>query len=493
MARTIKDATLSDKDKRALKKLPGTAKPGPGAGGDKIFYHTITPGVLHLGYRRRKENTEGVWLARVYEKLEAGATGSPYKKYVLGRADDYRDADGKKVLSFNQARKAAEQKLEALEGEKEVATAPKPLTVREAMADYIAYLKAEKKTGDDAERRTNVHILPALGDKAIASLDKITLVKWRDSMAAAPARLRPKKSGEANYKPAPATPAEKRARRATVNRTMTILKAALNRAYDHDLVPSDKAWVKLKPFEAVEVARAGYLTVEQAKRFINAADAASGFRAIAHAALLTGCRYGELCRMRVRDFEYEQIAINESKSGKPRHVILDEEGIAFFNELTAGRPADQLMFLRAADDTASRRKEGMSDEEKQAWAASLQNRPMLAACKAAQITPAIGFHQLRHTYASLAIMNGTPLLVVATNLGHTDTRMVEKHYGHLTKSYMHEAIRAGAPKFGITSPGTVVPFKAQQPGKSDKSRFGVSKADILPLEADEMLVKKDRT
>jgi hypothetical protein len=46
-------------------------------------------------------------------------------------------------------------------------------------------------------------------------------------------------------------------------------------------------------------------------------------------------------------------------------------------------------------------------------------------------------------------MNGVPLLVVAGNLGHTDTRMVEKHYGHLAPSYQADEIRKGAPTFGI--------------------------------------------
>jgi hypothetical protein len=46
-------------------------------------------------------------------------------------------------------------------------------------------------------------------------------------------------------------------------------------------------------------------------------------------------------------------------------------------------------------------------------------------------------------------LNGVPLMVVAKNLGHADTRMVEKHYGHLAPGYVADAIRAGAPKFGI--------------------------------------------
>jgi hypothetical protein len=45
-------------------------------------------------------------------------------------------------------------------------------------------------------------------------------------------------------------------------------------------------------------------------------------------------------------------------------------------------------------------------------------------------------------------MNRAPLLVVAQNLGHSDTRMVEKHYGHLAPSFIADTIRAAAPTFG---------------------------------------------
>jgi integrase len=90
------------------------------------------------------------------------------------------------------------------------------------------------------------------------------------------------------------------------------------------------------------------------------------------------------------------------------------------------------------------------------WHDSEQTRPMIEACERAKIVPAIGFHGLRHTWASLAVMNGTPLMVVAKNMGHSDTRMVEQHYGHLAPSFVAEAIRAGAPKFGFKPSKTVV-------------------------------------
>jgi integrase len=79
---------------------------------------------------------------------------------------------------------------------------------------------------------------------------------------------------------------------------------------------------------------------------------------------------------------------------------------------------------------------------------------MADACERAKIKPPISFHGLRHTYASHAVMNGAPLLVVAKNLGHSDTRMVERHYGHLAPSYVADAIRKAAPRFGF-KPGNV--------------------------------------
>jgi integrase len=72
---------------------------------------------------------------------------------------------------------------------------------------------------------------------------------------------------------------------------------------------------------------------------------------------------------------------------------------------------------------------------------------MKIACASADIED-VSFHTLRHTWASLAVMAGAPLMVVAKNLGHVDTRMVERHYGHLAPSFVADAIRAAAPRFG---------------------------------------------
>ena len=119
----------------------------------------------------------------------------------------------------------------------------------------------------------------------------------------------------------------------------------------------------------------------------------------------------------------------------------------FFEDLTAGREGNDLMLPRPDGDP---------------WARTQQQRPMREACKRAGITPAANFHSLRHTYASLLVMADVPLVVVAENLGHADTRMCEKHYAHLSDTYRAESIRSKAPKLGIVKRGKVVRLGASR-------------------------------
>jgi len=238
-------------------------------------------------------------------------------------------------------------------------------------------------------------------------------------------------------------PERDRRRKATANRILTILKAALNRAWRDGKTPSDSAWRRVEPFESVESARVRYLSIAEATRLINASDA--DFRRLVRGALETGARYGELCALLVSDFNRDSgtIAIRQSKAGKPRHVVLTDGGAAFFRSITAGRAGSEFLFIKDNGD---------------AWLPSHQAAPMAEVNKRAAIDPPINFHGLRHTWASHAVMGGVPLIVVAKNLGHSDTRMVEKHYGHLAASYVADAIRAGAPRFDLAGGSNVLPI-----------------------------------
>ena len=53
-------------------------------------------------------------------------------------------------------------------------------------------------------------------------------------------------------------------------------------------------------------------------------------------------------------------------------------------------------------------------------------------------------------------MRGVPLAVIAAQLGHSDTRMVERHYGHMLPSYLAETVRAAFGSLGLVEPSNVV-------------------------------------
>jgi integrase len=400
MAGTIQEAKLSSPTSRSR------LKPGR-----QPHWHTITAGRDHLGWQRWPHDKAGRWLLR-------RRRGGSYSTEQIGIADDDRSADGISILSFDQARAKA---VELAAGE----TRPSGrVTVLQVMANYIDHLQSQGKSSKNAESAAGVHILPRLGELEVASLTSSQLQRWLADVA-----------GRGNLSITDKLDDEGvRKRRSSANRVFNILTAALNHAFDQRRVSSNDAWGRrVKKFRGVDAARARYLSVDEAQRLLNACD--PSFRLLVRGALETGCRYSELGRLEVGDFNSDAgtVHVRKSKSGKGRHVVLTDDGARFFARVSAGQPKSHLMFTRPNG---------------RAWGPSNQGAHMAQANEHAKIDPPITFHGLRHTWASLAVMNGVPLMVVAKNLGHADTQMAEKHYSHLAPSYVSEAIRAGAPKFG---------------------------------------------
>ena len=112
-----------------------------------------------------------------------------------------------------------------------------------------------------------------------------------------------------------------RRRRSSANRTLTILKAALNHAWREGKTPSDDAWRRVRPFPEADAARVRYLNTDEARRLLNACD--EDFRKIVEAALLTGARYGELAAMTVSDFNRQRhgpYSHEQGREGAPRRI-----------------------------------------------------------------------------------------------------------------------------------------------------------------------------
>jgi integrase len=394
---------------------------------------------LSLGYRKSSEG--GTWIMRRYNPERRRHAESR-----LGTADDNRDADGVDALDFGQA----QRKLLEAARQQVMHSTGQLYSVADAVRDYVDWQRSHRKSAADTEAKLKTYVLPRLGERLIADLKPSDFDTW---LAEALKRKRKARKGPTNKAadgepdpplPTPPTPEElserQRRRKATLNRVINSFKACLNHAYAAGKVPSRDAWSRLQKFRSADSARLRWLTVDEAKRLQNAS--AKDLRPLVTAGLLTGCRAGELLAMRAGDFDprSKTVLVADSKAGKPRHVPLTADGVTLFEDLTAGKIDSEPIFRRA---------------DGSAWYRMALMRLMADACKRAKVSPAATFHTLRHTFASHLVQEGVPLIFVADALGHRDARMVEKHYGHFSKSAVADMIRAKLPSFGAVAAGNV--------------------------------------
>jgi len=258
------------------------------------------------------------------------------------------DADGVTVFDFwqaqDQARNWAERQRLIAAG----VLRADPYKVADAVKDYLSEIAAEKKPAavQGAKYVFDAWILPDLGSLQVDRLTTDRLVRWRNKIATEPKRVRTKRTAsEPARRQTPDDEDARRARKATANRILTMLKASLNRAFYADRVSSDSVWRKVKPFKRVDEAVVRYLSLEEIRRLVDACP--EDFRKLVEAALYTGCRYAELACLKYEDYNNDSgtLSVRLSK-GKNRHVVLTDEGKVAFRRWTIGHRSGERIFLR---------------------------------------------------------------------------------------------------------------------------------------------------
>jgi integrase len=405
---------------------------------DEPYWRLISEG-LYIGYRKGPRG--GVWRVR---RLADGK----YTKASLGQADDVLDADGTQVLDWSQAQEAAQAFDRDIKQSDGIIRSP--LTVSKAIERYMEDYRARAKAAGIATAQgfINAHILPAFGEREVSSLTSDDIKSWFNKVATKPARLRTGKGVRKQaHREKPKTDDEKRARQATANRVLTVLKAILNKTFHDNLVPTDAAWRRVKPFKNTDDGAIRYLKPDESTRLVNTCPV--DLRALVRGALYTGARFGELARLTVADVDTiaARVYISPaSKSGKPRHVPLNQEGTQFLADLIAGRPGTERVFLKA-DGTS--------------WGHNHHMRAFVQANADARISPPARFHDLRHSYATMiANLPGNTLDVLAEILGHADTRITRKHYAFLFDDTKKRAV-ANLPSLGYESTGKVTALQSR--------------------------------
>ena len=401
---------------------------------DAIYWSRFGRGRA-IGYRRGI--LAGSWFARI--RLKNGK----FKQTRIGQADDELSPNGISVFSFPQALAAAEiwctefgdkaiDRYLKWEKTPQYPALPKspPYTVAHAVVDYLEWYREYRQGFDRAYYIASAFIFPDLGHYPVKDLTSVILRQWQTKLSEMPPRVRSGSVKEQKYLLLPKNADYLRRRQNTANRNFSILRAALNRAFERGLVEDDTAWAKVRSFRGVSRRKVRFLEKDEIKSLIQSCP--QDLAKLVCGAVLTGCRIGELQRMIVNDFsdEYHRMSVTDAKSKEVRNVSLSNEGIEFFKMMTKGRNKSAHIFVKSNGT---------------AWRRGGYWKNFKIACAEAGIIPPIRFHDLRHTYASQAAMAGISLKIVSVQLGHTDMRTVEKYYARLGSAHIDEVIQDKLP------------------------------------------------
>lgn len=212
----------------------------------------------------------------------------------------------------------------------------------------------------------------------------------------------------------------------TVNNHLTILKRCLRVALEWGRLESMPKTALLKTTSQ----RLDFLSPSESKQLIQGYHEPM-WREMLLLALRTGLRLGELCALDWQDIDFQnkQLAVNRSivrgivgtpKSGKPRYIPLTDEVCKAIYER---RQRKGFVFHRGNGEPLTDR---------------MASNAIQRACKQSGVR-CIGWHTLRHTFASRLVSEGVALNVVQVLLGHSTIAMTMR-YAHLAPSATRVAI-----------------------------------------------------
>ncbi|MGB8657619.1 MAG: tyrosine-type recombinase/integrase [Candidatus Zixiibacteriota bacterium] len=232
----------------------------------------------------------------------------------------------------------------------------------------------------------------------------------------------------------------------TFNRYLELLKSALNKAVEWELLRENRirGFKRLKSDRSRQIR---FLTTEEIKLVLDSAD--EFMRRVILIFLCTGLRRSELVFLEWRDIDFDNGLIYvqskpefgfHPKSYKPRSIpICNDLRTFLFDMPQAGR----FVF----DDGHNQPLHHPNTYYKE----------LTKIYKKAGIEGA-NLHTLRHTFASHLIMKGVDPRTVQEYLGHSSLQVTEK-YSHLSKSHKREAIN-------VLSFGADIETKPKQIGQA---------------------------
>lgn len=294
---------------------------------------------------------------------------------------------------------------------------------------FLAHVAAANGLAEQQGKRQtfDAHLLPVFGEMSLEAITSEVLSAYVG------AKLK------SDYSPK------------SINNHLTMVRSALACAVEWGLL----ARLPRIPWAKVPEQKFDWFTFDEADRLL-AADVREPFALMIHAAIRTGLRIGELLALQwqhidlvrgvIRVERAVSVGVEKApKNGRHRTIPIAPKLLAAlkaYKQLRAG-------YVFGSGETRLRRNE--------------TRRPLWNACAKAGLRQ-VGWHVLRHTFASHLVSRGVPLNTVRELLGHSTIAMTLR-YAHLAPAAAAAAVALlEAPGSGEEASGEVSATNQQKNG-----------------------------
>lgn len=211
----------------------------------------------------------------------------------------------------------------------------------------------------------------------------------------------------------------------TINNYLTVLSKCLKDAHEWLDLPNSP---RVKMFKVVYNER-GFLTQNDIQLFLNHAEGV--WYDMAFTALRTGLRLGELIGLRWCDIDFHKSTLTVKRS-----IVRNVEGPPKnYKSRVIPMSNDLIDVLNKMDHNTK-----YVFESRKGYPLSTNNcsRQIKKICELANIKN-IGWHTLRHTFATLLASSNVPIISIKELMGHSDIKTTMR-YSHLVPGALKDAI-----------------------------------------------------
>jgi integrase len=302
-------------------------------------------------------------------------------------------------------------------------------TFADAAAEWLRYVEADRdckpSTLRDYRSVVESKLLPEFEKIRLEDISPQMIERWRANMGA--------------DSPKPLT-------NRTRNKAVTILGGIMERARKVYGLPSNPVRDVEKLRERYDATNFNFYSPEEVHALVRAA-ASEQDAAIFLTAAFTGLRRGELVALRWRDVDFERSSIRVAGSYANGALTTPKSG--------HGRVVPMVPEVASALARLSQREEGTGDDDlvfpgefSTYLDASALRRRFVAAQERAGLRQ-IRFHDLRHTFGTLAVSGADSIVELQNWLGHAEVRTTMR-YTHYREQV--DAAARLAEAFAVASP-----------------------------------------